>query len=159
MTTTVSGIPALIDQLVTIAVAAFGASSPVEVFDGPGVSKDDTGQQLWIGVTDPTQGSETAAESSQSWGPMSTQHKRDEEITVHCLALAWSGDDDLKTVRDQAFAQMQVVSAAAVADPSLSAACLYVRSPGSGVTLVQGPNRRGFEARVGFDITARVRLT
>lgn len=156
--TTASGLPALIDALVTVANAAFGSASPVEVFDGPGVSQDDTGQQFWVGVTDPTQGEEAAAESDQTWGPMGA-HKRDEEATVHCLALAWSGDDDLKTVRDRAFAQMQAVTDAIVADPSLAGAVLYARSPGSGVSLIQGPTKTGMEARVGFDVTARIRLT
>ena len=157
--TTASGIPALIDKLVAVGQAAFGASSPVDVRDGPVTTYEDTGQQLWIGAQDPETGS-TAAESEQTWGPMSPQHKRDEEVRIHCLALAWAGDDDYKTVRDQVFAQMQAFTDAIAADPSLAGVVLYARSPGSNVSFVQGPNQLGaVEARVGFDVTARIRLT
>lgn len=149
-----SGIPALIDQLVVIANAAFGATSAVQVCDGPSCSQDDTGQQLWIGVANPDNPSSEAASADQEW-PYAASVFRREEITVHCMALAWSGDDDFKTIRDQAFAQMAAFAAAIVADPTLSGAVLMGRSIGANVSYSQGFNSQNApEAVLAFDVTA-----
>lgn len=152
---TASGIPALIDQLVVIANAAFpDATSPVQVCDGPSCSQEDTGQQLWIGVTNPNDPSSGAASADQQW-PYAASAFRREELTVHCMALAWSNDGDFKTIRDQAFAQMAAFSAAIVADPTLSGAVLMGRSIGSNVRFDQGFNQQNApEAVVAFDVTA-----
>lgn len=155
--TAASGIPQLIDQLVVIGNAAFGATSPVYVSDGPSITQDDTGQMLWIGVSDPDALAE-AASANQTFPYTDTTFRRD-EVTVHCLALAWAGDDDFKTVRDQAFAQIQAFTAAVVADNSLSGAVnIGTWSAGANVQLLQGFNTNGVEARVAFDVTATVQF-
>jgi len=150
---TASAIPALIDQLVVIANAAFGASSPVQVFDGPTVSQDDEGQMLWIGVNN-SKNEEGESASSTQVAPYASGGFRREELTIHCMALAWSGDDDFKTVRDQVFTQMSTFATAWVADASMSSVVLMVRSVGENVTYTQGPNDSGVEAQLAFDITA-----
>jgi hypothetical protein len=152
MTTAASAIPALIDQLVTVASAAFGTTSPVIVSDGPSVIQDDTGQMLWVGCSDPADIAE-AASGEQFWPYVSSQFRR-ETVTVHCMALAWSGDDDFKTVRDQAFAQVQAFTAAIVSDASFAGTVLWAASAGSNLSLSQGFNSNGAEARVAFDVTA-----
>lgn len=151
--TTASGLPAFIDQLVVVANAAFGSTSAVEVFDGPGVSEDDTGQQLWIGVSDLFGDVAESATGDQDW-PYSSSTFRREELTVHCVAKAWAGDDDMKTVRDQVFAQMNAFVAAVVTDATLSGAVLMARSAGRNATLSQGYTAKGATAVLAFDIAA-----
>jgi hypothetical protein len=159
MTTPASAIPQVIDALVAIATAAFpDATSLVDVNDGPAFTQEDTGQTLWIG-SNGDDASNEAATADQIFPYTNTQFRRD-TITVHCVALAWNGDDDFKTVRDQAFAQMQAFTAAVVADNTLSGAVnIGTWSAGSNVSLAQGFNNLGgVEARVSFSINATVQF-
>lgn len=152
---TPSGIPALIDQLKAVADVAFPlATSVVQVFDGPGNTADTTGQALHIGISDPTQLS-PSADSTQEW-PYASGVFRREEISITCLATAWSGDDDMKTLRDQCFAQIAALTTAVVADPTLNSTALMVRAVGANFALSQGyrDSQNNLEANVAFTVTA-----
>lgn len=152
--TAASAIPALVDALISVALTAFpDATSVVDVMDGPSNSMEDTGQSLWIGSNGDDASTE-AATADQVWPYLSSSFRR-EVLTVHCLALAWNGDDDFKTVRDQAFAQVQAFTAAIVADATLGGAVLECTVPVNRIQLAQGFNSlSGVEARVSFDIQA-----
>lgn len=152
--TAASAVPALIDALVAVANTAFpDATSLVDVNDGPANTQEDTGQALWIGSNGDDQSTEGAT-ADQEW-PYASNGFRRETLTVHCLALAWSGDDDFKTVRDQAFAQVQAFTAAIVTDPTLGGVVLQCTTPVNRISLAQGFNNlSGVEARVSFDVEA-----
>lgn len=113
--------PALIDSLVTFCNTTFPASSPVEVFDGKGNTSNDTGQQLWIGITDPhNDGLDIAIAGNQSWhgtggisGPT-----RDDNGDIPCVARAWGGDSNAKEVRDEVTAMLALLENAIRADPT-----------------------------------------
>lgn len=101
-----SRIPGLIDYLFaafTAAPALGGASPAVAVFDGDPVTADPVPLALYVGVDDvfstsaPT--SATSEQVRQGLG-----NKRQETATIHCAAVAWSGADDIRTVRTSAFA-------------------------------------------------------
>lgn len=156
---TPSAVPAFIDQLLVIAQATFPlATSVVQVFDGPGNTSDETGQSLHIGCTDPTQLSE-AASSSQEF-PYASGVFRREEMTIDCISRAWSGDDDMKTLRDLAYSQIATLTTALVADASFSGTVLAGRAVGSGIALWQGypDGQNNLEARVPFQVTAMVQF-
>ena len=154
--TAATGINGFIDALVAVANATFGASSLVEVVDGPVTpSRDDTGQRLYIGITDPS-GVNESASSSQEFQYLSTMFRR-EELTVHCLATAWAGDDDFKTLRDQCEVQMRAFTAAVLVDGSFSGSIYSPHSIGASVVLAQGPNDGGNpQAELSFEITGFV---
>lgn len=158
MTTAASAIPQVIDALLVIANAAFPASSVVDVMDGPESSQEDTGQAFWIG-SDGSEEITEGATANQFFPYTNTTFRRD-DVTIHCTAQAWSGDDDFKTVRDQAFAQMQAFTAAVVADNTLGGAVnIGTWSVGSEVSLAQGFNSLGgVVAQVGFNVSTTVQF-
>lgn len=152
---TPSAVPAFIDQLLVVARATFPtATSIVQVFDGPGNTSDETGQSIHIGCTDPTQLSQ-AATSTQDFPYLASAFRR-EEVSIDCISRAWSGDDDMKTLRDLAYSQIAVLTAAIVADATFSGTVLMGRAVGADIALLQGypDSQNNLEARVPFRITA-----
>jgi len=109
--TVTSRVPALIDYLVTLFTndPTIGAASPpVTVYDGPPVTALNTPLTLYIGLTDPdSDAMEPMAESQQTWAALG-RRGRDEIVTIHCVAEAWSGSD---TVQAQRIAAAGIVAA------------------------------------------------
>src|SRR6266571_9572517 len=107
--------PALIDWLVAAftASAALGAATPpVTVYDGPNTTDLDPFLKLYVGLTDPDnedtpQAAATLTQSRDDLGNAT----RTEVSEIHCCAEAWSGADDIKTVR---LAVAAIVAAAEV---------------------------------------------
>ena len=109
--TVTSRVPALIDYLVTLFTndPTIGAATPpVTVYDGPPVTALNTPLTLYIGLTDPdSDAMEPMAESQQTWAALG-RRGRDEIVTIHCVAEAWSGSD---TVQAQRIAAAGIVAA------------------------------------------------
>jgi hypothetical protein len=158
---TTSRVPAAIDYLVALFTAAptLGqAVPPVNVIDGPKVTADPGPLALWVGVDDITNPSPAAATSVQAWQPGLGRNVRQEALAVHCVAQAWSGDDDVRSMRIAADGIVGAAEDLIRADPTLGGTL-----PGSkdaGVTtadLQQGPalaGGRGMAVRVLFTIEA-----
>ena len=108
---TTSRVPALIDYLVGAfqAAATLGqATPPVAVYDGPPVTADPSQLALYVGVDDTfSDGAAGSATSDQIRTGLAA--KRQETVTIHCCAVAWSGVDSIKTVRTSAFAILAAV--------------------------------------------------
>lgn len=160
---TTSRVPAVIDYLVTLfsAAATLGqATPPVTVIDGPDPAADPGTLTLWVGVDDIASPEPQAADSAQSWAGLGHQ-ARNEQVTVFCVAQAWSGDDNVRAMR---LAVAGIVSAAEDLvrnDASLGGT---VSTPGNAaVTAIrwqQGPGVTGgrMGARATFEITAQARI-
>jgi hypothetical protein len=114
--TTISVVPALLGTLVSSLAAALPTRA---VFDGPGVTDESVPDYLLIGVADPDADSpDDAVETNIEWAGLG-QTSRYEYITVRCVAVSWSGDTDVKAVRDRAYASFAAVEQTLTADPSL----------------------------------------
>ena len=149
--------PALIDWLVAAftASAALGAATPpVTVYDGPNTTDLDPFLKLYVGLTDPDnedtpQAAATLTQSRDDLGNAT----RTEVSEIHCCAEAWSGVDDIKTVR---LAVAAIVAAAEVIIRSEATQFggLGQAAPGlAAAELLQNNTGRGAIARIPFSIT------
>jgi hypothetical protein len=158
-----SRVPAVLDYLVTACTASaqLGASTtaPVTVYDGPPTTALNAPLSLYVGLTDPdSEGGEVAADTAQAWAALGHQ-ARNEQVTVHCVAEAWSGTDDIRTVRLAAYGITAAVEDIVRNDSSLGGT---VTVPGNAavtaMTLAQNNTDRGAIARISFEITAQARI-
>jgi len=160
--TITSRVPALLDYLVTLFTndATLGAASPaVTIFDGPPTTELDPPLALYVGLSDPdSDAAEAAAESVQEWGGLGRQ-ARNETTTIHCCAQAWSGVDDLKTVRTSVYGIVAAVEVLMQADSTQFGGNVLFPAPGVGTgMLAQNNTDRGAIARVSFDLTFKSRI-
>lgn len=166
--TVTSRLPALIDYLVNLfandatlggPVVSGAQTGPVRVFDGPEATEADPPLKLYIGLTDPdNQAAEPAGESEQDWAGLGRQ-ARNETVTVHCCAEAWSGDNDVKAIRQ---AVMGIVAAAETlmqADTTRFGGNVLFPDPGiTSVSLSQNNTSTGAIARAQFDLIFKSRI-
>jgi hypothetical protein len=153
---------AAIDGLVALCRGT-SALNGVGIFDGPMVleSEDETGSNLFIGaVTDDTDTSGVTATSDQDFGPFGNG-ARDENLAIFCIAEAWSGDTDIKAVRDRVKAIVAAVEDlthqnVAGADVTLQGAVLWSRV--TNIALRQSQTDQGAEAVATFLVAGRARL-
>ncbi len=162
MPTVTSRIPALIDYLVTLFTSAAtlgGATPPVTVLDGPQTTELDPPLALWVGLPDPDNpAAETAADFTQAWAALG-RLGRDETITIHCCAQAWSGLDDVRTVRLAVTAITSAVEALMQADSTQFGGNVLYPAPGFAAgSLSQNNTQQGAIARIPFDLTFRARI-
>ena len=162
MATVTSRVPALIDYLYNLFSGdptIGGATPPVFVYDGPPTSALDPGLKLFVGLTDPDNTSyELAADFTQSWASLG-RRGRNEQVIIHCAAEAWSGADDIKTVRVAVYGIVAAVETLMQADTTQFGG--NVLFPDPGVTtgqLLQANTTTGAIARVMFDITFKSRI-
>lgn len=152
-----SRVPALIDYLVTEfqAAATLGqANPPVIVYDGPATTADPAPLALHVGVDDTFgEGPATAATSEQT--AVGLAQKREEIAVIRCAALAWSGSDDIRTLRLAAYGITGAVEDLVRADTTLATqAGAAIARPGvTGMTLQQSNSTTGAWAQVTFEIT------
>ena len=101
-----SKVPALIDYLVTafqassaLAALTLADTTGVAVYDGPPTTGLDAKLKLFVGLDDPdNEGAVSAGTFTQAISGLDAS-KRDEFSAVNCVAEAWAGTDDVKTVR------------------------------------------------------------
>lgn len=159
---TTSRIPQVIDYLVTLFASAptvGKATPPVSVLDGPVVIADPGPLALWVGVDDIDPGAQPrAASSTQEWAALGRMG-RNEQLSVFCVAQAWSGSDDVRTLRLQAAAIVSAVEDLVRGDASLGGT---VSVPGNAAVTAaewaQRPTTRGMAVQVSFEITAQARI-
>lgn len=156
-----SRVPAVIDYLVTLfqGAATLGqATPPVNIIDGPAATADPGPLALWVGVDDITSDDPAAADSTQAWAGLGHQ-ARNEQLTVYCVAQAWSGSDDIRPLRTAVYGITSAVEDLIRDDASLGGT---VSTPGNAAVtsgqLRQPPVARGRAARVHFAITAQARI-
>jgi hypothetical protein len=160
--TVTSRLPALIDYLVNLFAndPTLGtATPPVTVFDGPPTTALDPGLALFVGLTDPvSQVPEPAGESQQTWAALG-RRARDESVTIHCCAQAWSGVDNIQTVRLAATGIVAAVETLCQADSTGFGGNILFPDPGvTALALTQSNESTGAVARVLFDLVFKSRI-
>jgi hypothetical protein len=160
--TITSKVPPLIDYLVGLFqnAATLGQASPaVTIFDGPQTTDLDPPLALYVGLPDPDNpAAETAADFTQTWAALG-RLGRNETITVHCCAQAWSGVDDVRTVRLAVTGITSAVEVLMQADSTQFGGNVLFPAPGfASGSLSQNNTDRGAIARIPFDLTFRSRI-
>lgn len=162
MATITSRVPALIDYLFNLftSAATLGAATPpVTIFDGPTTTGLDPQLSLWVGLPDPDNpAAETAADFTQQWAALGRQG-RNETITIHCCAQAWSGLDDVRTVRLAVTGITSAVEVLMQQDSTGFGGNVLFPMPGfASGSLSQNNTDRGAIARIPFDLIFRSRI-
>lgn len=164
MATVTSRIPALVDYLVTLFTnaATLGAATPaVAILDGPAVTELDSPLKLYVGWTDPDNISETGevgADSQQTWGAIG-RFGRNETVTIHCCAEAWSGTDSIQAMRLAVTGVTAAVETLMQADTTQFGGNVLFPDPGlTNVSLPQTSTTHGALARQTFDLSFRCRI-
>ena len=149
-------VPALIDYLVatfTSAATLGQAAPPVTVFDGPNTTEQDPLLKIYVGLTDPDNiAYEVAAAFTQARSDLGYA-TRDEHSEIYCCAEAWSGTDDIKTVRVAVFGILAAVEALVRADATQFGGNAALAAPGvTAGELLQNTTTTGAIARIPFSI-------
>jgi len=160
--TVTSRVPALIDYLVTLFTndPTIGAATPpVTVYDGPPVTALNTPLTLYIGLTDPdSDAMEPMAESQQTWAALG-RRGRDEIVTIHCVAEAWSGSDTVQAQRIAAAGIVAAVETLMQADTTQFGGNVLFPDPGMAVVAwSQNTTTTGAIARAAFDLVFKSRI-
>lgn len=162
--TVTSRIPALLDYLVALfqgstLLGAAPAPNTVTVYDGPPTTELDPPLALYVGLSDPdNKAAEEAASFTQEWGGLGRQ-ARNETTAVHCCAEAWTGTDDLRTVRQSVYGITDAVEVLMQSDTTQFGGNILFPAPGFAAgSLVQNNTDRGAIARVPFDLIFKSRI-
>src|SRR5260221_2497755 len=164
MATITSRGPALIDYLVTLftnaaTLGAAAAPGTVAIYDGPVTTGLDSPLKLYVGCTDPDNtAGKNAYDSNQTWAALG-RLARDEDLTIHCCAEAWSGVDDVKTVRTSCTAITSAVEVLMQADTSQFGGNILFPNPGiTNIGTPQDNRTTGGLVRQSFDLQFRCRI-
>jgi len=160
--TVTSRVPPLIDYLVALFTndAPIGQPSPpVAVYDGPVVTAAPAQRVLYVGLTDPdSDAMEPAAESQQTWAALG-RRARNEQVTIHCVAEAWSGTDTVSAQRTAAAGIVAAVETLLQADTTQFGGLVLFPDPGMAtVAWSQNTTANGAIARAAFDLVFRSRI-
>ena len=161
MTPRTTAVPDVLDYLVATFTAAptIGAATPpVAVYDGPVTTGEPNQLVLWVGLNDPDSiAAPIGAESQQEWVGVGAR-QRNEYVTVHCVAEAWAGTTDVKSIRDDAYRIVAAVEVLLHADPTLGGLVLFTDNTMPQYQLRQNNTANGQLARVAFSIKAKARI-
>ncbi len=156
-----SRIPAAIDWLVTTFRDAptLGQATPaVDVYDGPEARYGESNLILWVGLDDPdADDAPIAATSDQTWASLGAQRK-DEQFSVYCVALAWSGDTDVRAARIGAYGIVSAVEDIVRANANLGGTILVTLHGVTGMTARQINGERGAGCQIQFRIDCKARI-
>ncbi len=160
--TVTSRIPALTVYLVNLFTtdATLGAASPpVAVYDGPPTTLLDAPLSLYVGWTDPdNEGGEPGAESTQEWASLG-RRARNETVTIHCCAEAWSGVDDIASMRTACTGITAAVEVLMQADNSQFGGNVLFPMPGiTNISTPQNNTDKGSLVRQTFDLIFMCRI-
>jgi hypothetical protein len=160
--TVTSRVPALLDYLVTLftnAATIGQANPPVTVYDGPPVTALNAPLTLYVGLTDPdSDAAEPAGESQQAWAALG-RRGRDETVTIHCVAEAWSGTDTVAVQRAAAAGIVAAVETLMQSDSTQFGGNVLFPAPGMAtVAWSQNVTDHGAIARAAFDLVFKSRI-
>jgi hypothetical protein len=166
MATVTSRVPALIDYLVALftsasslaAVPFSGTAYQVSVLDGPAVTDESRPLSLFVGWTDPdATGGESGAESSQEWAAIGRM-ARNETVTIHCCAEAWSGSTSVQAARLACTSITAAVEALMQADTTQFGGNVLFPDPGITNMSLPQDNSSAVIVRQSFDLVFRCRI-
>jgi hypothetical protein len=159
---TASAVPGALRAIYSLLTANLGPN--VGVIVGPGATDDPEANGLvLIAVDDADETSYAhAVTGSQAWAQLGGKI-RDETFSVHCVAVAWTGNADAPgdvaalDIVDSVYALMKGITDAIVADPTLSGSVLTMK----GITshsLRFVTDNSGLAAHIPFDIECMARI-
>ncbi len=153
MQPTTTRLPAVVDQLLTVARAALPAAT---VLDGPRAAQELHDEVLQVGVGNGDTDEAYGVEQEPAGG---LSGRGVEVITVHCEFSTWSGDQDgaVPTLRTRVGAVLGLLDNAFRADQQLAATCDRVNL-GTRLRWYALQSEDGPGLGVEFDITARAWL-
>ena len=164
MATVTSRLPALMDYLVNLftsaaTLGAAAAPNTVTIFDGPATTLLDAPLKLYVGWTDPDNpNGEPGADSQQTWAALG-RLGRDETVTIHCCAEAWSGSDTIQTQRVACTGITAAVEVLMQSDTTQFGGNVLFPDPGlTNVSLPQNNTDHGALVRQTFDLVFRCRI-
>jgi hypothetical protein len=162
--TITSRIPALIDYLYNLWTAdstlgAAAGAARVTVFDGPTTTLDAAPLQLYVGLSNPDNpAGEPAGDSVQEWAALG-RLGRNETTTIHCAALAWSGTDDMHTVRVAATGIVAAVETLMQNNTTQFGGNVLFPMPGiTTISVTQSNQTPGSQCVVAFDLIFKSRI-
>jgi hypothetical protein len=160
--TVTSRIPALTDYLINLFtndVTLGAANPPVTIYDGPPTTELDPFLKLYVGWTDPDDTSGApGAESVQDWAALG-RRAREEIVTIHCCAEAWSGVDDIKAMRAACTGITAAVETLLQADTSQFGGNVLMPYPGiTNISTPQNNTSAGSLVRQTFDLVFMCRI-
>lgn len=119
---TTSTIPAAIDGLLALC-AAEATLAGVLIHDGTPMSDEDA-EYVAIGYSDVGDGNVESVSARQEPATLGNL-RRSETADINCQVCAWSGDTDMKAVRDRAFELFGGVETAVRSDGTLGGAVIF----------------------------------
>jgi hypothetical protein len=166
MPTITSRIPALIDYLVTLFTAdptlgTAPAPNTVTVYDGPPTTSLDPPLKLYVGLVDPDNPAAIpAAEAAQGWAALG-RRGRNQQVTIHCCAEAWSGGGQFNDIQACRLAVAGITAAVETlmqADTTQFGGNALFPDPGYTNEAWLQNNAGALLARVAFDLVFRSRI-
>ncbi|MCP9209284.1 hypothetical protein [Streptomyces cucumeris] len=152
-----SRVPAAIAALVALLRGAAGLDG-VQVIDGPPTGGMEEADYVAVGW-DP--GGEAAVVMAQEFAGAGAR-TRDEEFTITCCVDAWTGGDDIASVRHRVFELLGAVEDALRASapspdaPSLGGTVLWSHLTSGSLT--QANTSQGVRALITFAVSCRARI-
>ncbi|GAA5076683.1 hypothetical protein HNP84_007326 [Thermocatellispora tengchongensis] len=152
-----SQIPFVLDTLVDIIRVSLASAHPdVDVLDGPEVTADPQPRVVCVGWDGDDEGDGQAVEWDQQWNGLGAKAKQ-ELITVTCVVICRSGGDDLRAVRQDAFALFGAIETGLRGDVSIGLPPPGVATVAQG-RLHQECNADGVEVRLPFTVGVQARI-
>ena len=157
-----SKVPDVIDYLVglftnDVTLGQAPAPNTVAVYDGPRLEQSPSQRNLYVGMTDPDANEPVAANSVATWAGQGRQAVN-EDITIHCCAEAWSGETDVRTLRQAVYGIFGAVQDLIRGDVQLSGGVLWWAPVGPEHELQQNQTDQGAIVKVLFQIDAKARI-
>jgi hypothetical protein len=133
-------------------------TGPVAVYDGPPTTLLDPSLKLYVGLTNPDDTTGQAAyDSIQSWASLG-RRARNEDLTIHCCAEAWSGDDSIPVSRTACAVITAAVEMLMQADISQFGGNVLYPNPGFTNLAAPQQNSGGGLVRQAFDLQFMCRI-
>ncbi len=148
---TSSAAPGAVDAVLAILRAA-PPLRDVRIWDGPILSGSDPAQLAVGAVAFEEEGGPAAVTSEFTGAGLG---RRVERVDIGCRAVAWSGDPEMKPVRDRVYGILGAVADALAADPALGGAVIRARL-GPSVSLAQTQTTDGPEAVLDFTVSCEI---
>jgi hypothetical protein len=145
-----SRVPATIDALVALFTAA-----GLTTWDGPLVTGDYQ-PAIHVGYDGDPEGDFKAVDADQEWAGIGAK-SRDEEFDVICCAITVSGNSDIRSAREAAFAMLAVVENALRVNPSLGQAPPFVAAYRPAAVHTE-PTAAGWSVRAVFNVHVKTRI-
>jgi len=144
-----STVPAAVDGLLALLAASTDLTGVLIIDGQPTIEVPP--DYVAIGFADDAGDSITGRQDPASLGNM----RRKEEYTIACEISAWTGETDMKSMRDRAFTLMAGVEKAVRADGTLNGAVAFADF-GDSVNVAQVQTQQGAVVVIKFTIEVKI---